>query len=78
MSKDIVIPELDGEIESVTLAEWHVKVGDKVNVGDVIAEIESDKVSIDLEAQTDGVISEILQEADGEAVAPGTIVARFV
>ena len=53
---DILMPALSPTMEEGTLAKWHVKVGDKVASGDVIAEIETDKATMEVEAVDEGVI----------------------
>jgi len=58
-------PELGGEsITEGTIGEWNVKVGDNVKKGDVIAVIETDKVTVDVKADQDGQVLEILVQAD--------------
>ena len=52
MSIDILMPALSPTMEEGTLAKWHVKVGDTVKAGDVIAEIETDKATMEVEAIT--------------------------
>ncbi|MDR3507927.1 MAG: biotin/lipoyl-binding protein, partial [Caulobacteraceae bacterium] len=48
MSIDILMPALSPTMEEGTLAKWHVKAGDKVSSGDVIAEIETDKATMEV------------------------------
>ena len=57
---DILMPALSPTMEEGTLAKWHVKVGDTVKSGDVIAEIETDKATMEVEAVDEGVVEEIL------------------
>ena len=57
---DILMPALSPTMEEGTLAKWHVKVGDTVRSGDVIAEIETDKATMEVEAVDEGVVEEIL------------------
>ena len=59
MTHSIVMPELSAGVEEGTVARWLKRVGDVVAVGDVIAEIETDKATIELEAKQAGVICEI-------------------
>jgi pyruvate dehydrogenase E2 component (dihydrolipoamide acetyltransferase) len=59
MSTDICLPRVSPDDAPVTLVKWHVAVGGRVNAGDVIAEIESDKAVVELEAEQGGIISEI-------------------
>ena len=60
MSIDVLMPALSPTMEEGTLAKWHVKAGDKVAAGDVIAEIETDKATMEVEAVDEGVVEELL------------------
>ncbi len=57
------MPALSPTMEEGTLAKWHVKVGDTVKAGDVIAEIETDKATMEVEAVDEGVVEAILVDA---------------
>jgi len=57
---DVLMPALSPTMEEGTLAKWHVKVGDKVAAGDVIAEIETDKATMEVEAVDEGVLAKIV------------------
>jgi len=59
MSTDICLPRVSPDDAAVTLVKWHVTVGSSVKPGDVIAEIESDKAVVELEAEESGIITEI-------------------
>jgi len=59
MSTDIRLPRVSTDDAAVTLVKWHVEVGSRVAPGDVLAEIESDKAVVELEAEDAGVITEI-------------------
>ena len=59
-----------------TIAEWLKKVGDRVEEGEPIAVIETEKVNTDLEAPESGVLKEILVQ-EGETVDVGTVLARI-
>jgi pyruvate dehydrogenase E2 component (dihydrolipoamide acetyltransferase) len=59
MTTDIRLPRVSPDDAAVTLIKWHVGVGTSVSPGDVIAEIESDKAVVELEAEDAGVITEI-------------------
>ncbi len=74
---DILMPALSPTMEEGTLAKWHVKVGDQVKSGDVIAEIETDKATMEVEAVDEGVISEILVPEGSEEVKVNTPIARL-
>jgi pyruvate dehydrogenase E2 component (dihydrolipoamide acetyltransferase) len=68
------MPRLSDTMEEGTLATWHKQVGDKIQKGDVVAEIETDKALMDLEAYESGVLEQILV-GEGETVPIGTPVA---
>ncbi|MFM9862686.1 MAG: pyruvate dehydrogenase complex E1 component subunit beta [Micropepsaceae bacterium] len=68
MPTEILMPALSPTMEEGKLAKWHVKVGDKVTSGDVIAEIETDKATMEVEAVDEGVISKLLVEEGTEGV----------
>ncbi|MDP3383421.1 MAG: pyruvate dehydrogenase complex E1 component subunit beta, partial [Phenylobacterium sp.] len=68
---------LSPTMEEGTLAKWHVKVGDSVASGDVIAEIETDKATMEVEAVDEGVIEELLVEAGAEGVKVNAPIARL-
>jgi pyruvate dehydrogenase E1 component beta subunit len=74
---DVLMPALSPTMEEGTLSKWHVKVGDKVSAGDVIAEIETDKATMEVEAVDDGVIEEILVSEGSEDVKVNTPIARL-
>ena len=64
-------------MEEGTLAKWHVKVGDTVRSGDVIAEIETDKATMEVEAVDEGVVEAILVPEGTEEVKVNTPIARL-
>jgi pyruvate dehydrogenase E1 component beta subunit len=64
-------------MEEGTLAKWHVKVGDKVSSGDVIAEIETDKATMEVEAVDEGVIEAILVDEGAQGVKVNAPIARL-
>ena len=74
---DILMPALSPTMEEGTLAKWHVKPGDTVRSGDVIAEIETDKATMEVEAVDDGVIAEILVPEGSQEVKVNTPIARL-
>jgi pyruvate dehydrogenase E2 component (dihydrolipoamide acetyltransferase) len=77
MSIDILMPALSPTMEEGTLAKWHVKVGDTVKAGDVIAEIETDKATMEVEAVDEGVVAAILVEAGTENVKVNALIAKL-
>ncbi len=74
---DILMPALSPTMEEGTLAKWHVKVGDAVKSGDVIAEIETDKATMEVEAVDDGVIDALLVGEGTEGVKVNAPIARL-
>ncbi|WP_293906152.1 pyruvate dehydrogenase complex E1 component subunit beta [Phenylobacterium sp.] len=74
---DILMPALSPTMEEGTLAKWHVKVGDKISSGDVIAEIETDKATMEVEAVDEGTISELLIAEGTEEVKVNSVIARL-
>ena len=77
MSIDVLMPALSPTMEEGTLAKWHVKVGDKVSSGDVIAEIETDKATMEVEAVDEGVVEAILIDEGAEGVKVNAPIARL-
>ncbi|OMD19311.1 dihydrolipoamide succinyltransferase [Paenibacillus odorifer] len=67
---EILVPDLGESISEGTIYKWLVKEGDTVGQGDVLAELETDKVNLEISAEVEGVISTILRQA-GENVAVG-------
>ena len=77
MSIDILMPALSPTMEEGTLAKWHVKPGDEVSSGDIIAEIETDKATMEVEAVDEGVVAELLVEEGAEGVKVNAVIARL-
>ncbi|MBI1408007.1 MAG: pyruvate dehydrogenase complex dihydrolipoamide acetyltransferase [Caulobacter sp.] len=77
MSIEILMPALSPTMEEGSLAKWHVKVGDTVKAGDVIAEIETDKATMEVEAVDEGTIEALLVEAGTEGVKVNEPIARL-
>jgi pyruvate dehydrogenase E2 component (dihydrolipoamide acetyltransferase) len=74
---DILMPALSPTMEEGVLAKWHVKVGDVVKAGDVIAEIETDKATMEVEAVDEGEVTDILVAEGAEGVKVNTPIARL-
>ena len=75
MSIEIFMPALSPTMEKGTLAKWLVKEGDTVESGDVIAEIETDKATMEVESIDDGTVAKILVAEGSEDVPVGQIIA---
>jgi pyruvate dehydrogenase E2 component (dihydrolipoamide acetyltransferase) len=74
---EILMPALSPTMEEGVLAKWHVKVGDVVKAGDVIAEIETDKATMEVEAVDEGEVTDILVAEGTEGVKVNTPIARL-
>ncbi|MCV0383408.1 MAG: pyruvate dehydrogenase complex dihydrolipoamide acetyltransferase [Erythrobacter sp.] len=75
MPTPIKMPALSPTMEEGTLAKWLVKVGDQVSSGDIMAEIETDKATMEFEAVDEGTIASIEVEEGTEGVKVGTVIA---
>ena len=75
MGIELKMPALSPTMEEGTLAKWLVKEGDTVKSGDILAEIETDKATMEFEAIDDGVIGKILIPEGTEGVKVGTVIA---
>ena len=74
---DILMPALSPTMEEGTLTKWHIKAGDTVKAGQVIAEIETDKATMEVEAVDEGEVLEILVAEGSENVKVNTPIARL-
>jgi pyruvate dehydrogenase E1 component beta subunit len=75
---EIKLPAMSPTMEDGTLAKWLVSVGDTVKPGDVIAEIETDKATMELESDDGGVVQALHVKAGAEGVKVGTVIATIV
>ncbi len=75
MAIELKMPALSPTMEEGTLAKWLVKEGDEVSAGDVLAEIETDKATMEFESIDEGTVGRILVEEGTEGVKVGTIIA---
>ncbi|WP_277673958.1 2-oxoglutarate dehydrogenase complex dihydrolipoyllysine-residue succinyltransferase [Piscibacillus halophilus] len=73
--KEIVVPELAESITEGTVAEWLVAKGDKVEKGDPVVELETDKVNVEVNSDFSGVVAELLVE-EGDDVEVGDVIAK--
>ena len=67
-NNEILMPALSPTMEEGTLAKWLVKVGDKISSGDLIAEIETDKATMEIEAIEEGFISKLIVEEGTQGI----------
>tara|TARA_R100001244_G_scaffold20643_9_gene21753 strand:+ start:82237 stop:83634 length:1398 start_codon:yes stop_codon:yes gene_type:complete len=77
MAIQLKMPALSPTMEEGTVAKWFVKEGDEVVSGDILAEIETDKATMEFEAVDEGVITKILVAAGTDEVAVGTVIAEM-
>jgi pyruvate dehydrogenase E1 component beta subunit len=78
MATEILMPALSPTMEEGTLAKWLVREGQSVKSGDILAEIETDKATMEFEATDDGIIGKLLVEAGTEGVKVNTPIAVLV
>jgi len=77
MAVDLKMPALSPTMEEGTLAKWLVKEGDTVKSGDILAEIETDKATMEFEAVDEGTIAQIVIPEGTEGVKVGAVIARI-
>ena len=75
MSVEILLPAMSPTMTEGNVAKWNYKEGDKVAPGDVLAEIETDKATMELETDEEGVLGKILVAEGSEGIAVGTLIA---
>jgi pyruvate dehydrogenase E1 component beta subunit len=75
MATEVLMPALSPTMEEGTLAKWHVKEGDEVKSGDVIAEIETDKATMEVEAVDEGRIAKLVVAEGTENVKVNDVIA---
>jgi len=78
MPIEVTMPALSPTMEAGTLASWQVKVGDTVGPGDVIAEIETDKATMEVEAVDEGRVGKLLVDEGTEDVPVGQVIALLL
>jgi len=78
MPTNILMPALSPTMEKGNLAKWHVKEGDKVASGDVIAEIETDKATMEVEAVDEGTVGKLLIPEGAQDIAVNAVIAVLV
>ncbi|WBY15799.1 pyruvate dehydrogenase complex E1 component subunit beta [Erythrobacteraceae bacterium WH01K] len=77
MAVELKMPALSPTMEEGTLAKWLKSEGDTIEIGDIIAEIETDKATMEFEAVDEGTLGKILVEEGTENVAVGTVIAML-
>lgn len=78
MPAELKMPALSPTMEKGTLARWLVKPGDLVRIGDLIAEVETDKATMEVEATEEGQVAELVVAEGSEDVPVGAVIARLV
>jgi pyruvate dehydrogenase E2 component (dihydrolipoamide acetyltransferase) len=73
MSVNIEMPKLSDTMTEGTLVKWHKQIGDTVEIGDVLAEIETDKATMEMEAFDDGILTDILIKEGEKALIGGVL-----
>ena len=74
---DVLMPALSPTMTEGKLAKWHKKVGDAIKAGDILAEIETDKATMEFEAVDEGSLAEILVPEGTEHIAVNAPIARI-
>ncbi len=77
MAIEILMPALSPTMEEGKLAKWLVKIGDKVKSGQIIAEIETDKATMEVESIDEGIVLELLAPEGAEGVRVNAVIARL-
>ena len=77
MTIEILMPALSPTMEEGTLSKWLVKVGDKVTPGDLIAEIETDKATMEIESVEEGFVENLLVNEGEEGIKVNTPIANL-
>ena len=75
MTTKILMPALSPTMKEGTINNWLVKIGDKVKAGDIIAEIETDKATMEVEAVEEGVITHLLEANSDQSVPVNSVIA---
>ncbi|PPQ31972.1 dihydrolipoamide succinyltransferase, partial [Rhodoblastus sphagnicola] len=76
MSTDVVVPTLGESVSEATIGRWFKKIGDAVKADEPLLELETDKVTLEVNAPAAGTLSEIVAK-DGDTVAPGALLGKI-
>src|SRR5438309_11595611 len=74
MSTEVRVPALGESIVDATIATWLKREGDAIHRGDTLAELETDKVNVEVNAEEDGILQKLMKQ-EGDTVAVGEIIA---
>ena len=78
MEIKILMPALSPTMTEGNLTKWYVKEGDMIKAGDLIAEVETDKATMEVEAVDEGIVKELLHKEGKESIAVNTPIAILV
>ena len=78
MAIDIQMPALSPTMEEGTLSKWLVKEGDTVSSGDILAEIETDKATMEVESIDEGTVGKIIVAAGTDGVKVGAVILQLL
>jgi 2-oxoglutarate dehydrogenase E2 component (dihydrolipoamide succinyltransferase) len=73
---ELTVPKMGIDTTEVEILKWRIKVGDNIKKGDIVAEIEFEKATTQIESEVSGVVEEILHE-EGDTVDVGSVIARI-
>ncbi len=76
MSVDVVMPDFGNDSKGGTVVAWHKQAGERVAAGELLVEVMTDKVNVEVESPASGTLSEILVQADDDAPV-GAAIARI-
>ncbi len=75
MAIKVLMPALSPTMSEGTINKWHVNIGDNVSAGDILAEIETDKATMEVEAVDEGTITHLINISQGEPIAVNSVIA---
>lgn len=73
---EVKVPQVGESITEATISQWLVKEGDQISAGDILLELETDKVNMEVTAEASGVVSKIIRQT-GDNVKVGEVVAQI-
>ena len=76
MSVDVLMPDFGNDSKGGTIVTWHKRAGERVAAGELLVEVMTDKVNVEVEAPASGTVAEILVQADEDAPV-GAPIARI-
>jgi pyruvate dehydrogenase E2 component (dihydrolipoamide acetyltransferase) len=76
MSVDVLMPDFGNDSKGGTIVAWHKRTGERVAAGELLVEVMTDKVNVEVESPAGGTLAEILVQAD-EAAPVGAAIARI-